>query len=205
MLKPSASPLAKLIGSVCVAAFWNGIVSVFVYQAWQGWRHGHSEWFLSVFLIPFVVIGLVMIGAVVYFFLALFNPRPQLTVNSNAIPLGDTLDVQWMISGRVDSLQRLRIFLEGREEATYTRGTSTYTDKEVFATVELVNTVNANEMRSGRRALAIPPGTMHSFASRNNKIIWSLRVHGEIRWWPDVSEEFPTTVLPQPTAPPRLA
>jgi hypothetical protein len=36
---------------------------------------------------------------------------------------------------------------------------------------------------------------MHSFAAKNNKIVWTLHVRGEIPRWPDVDDEFPFTVL----------
>jgi hypothetical protein len=37
---------------------------------------------------------------------------------------------------------------------------------------------------------------MHSFNTPNNKIIWTLHLHGSIPRWPDVDLEFPLTVLP---------
>jgi heme/copper-type cytochrome/quinol oxidase subunit 2 len=205
VLKSTASPWAKFIGTIFIAAFWNGIVSVFVFQAVASWQRGRPEWFLTLFLIPFVLVGLVMIGAVVYFFLALFNPRATLTVNANAVPLGGTLELQWRLSGRVERVRRLRIYLEGREEATYRRGTTTSTDKEVFITVELANADMHNDIRGGQRKITVPSDTMHSFESDNNKIVWTLNVHGEIQRWPDVKEEFPVVVLPAPSQPPLRA
>ena len=41
-----------------------------------------------------------------------------------------------------------------------------------------------------------PADTMHSFAGENNKIVWSIKVEGEIPIWPDVNEEFEIKVLP---------
>jgi hypothetical protein len=37
---------------------------------------------------------------------------------------------------------------------------------------------------------------MHSFDASNNKIQWYLKVKGDIKKWPDVSNEFAVTVLP---------
>jgi len=142
------------------------------------------------------LIGLVMIGAVGYCFLALFNPRPTLRMTPGAVPLGGQLQVDWEFSGRTHALQRVRIRLEGREEATYRRGTTTSTDRNVFARLELANVSARGEMRSGTRMVIIPAGLMHSFASDNNRIVWSLHAEGEIAMWPDVNEEFPLRVLP---------
>jgi hypothetical protein len=202
VLNPTVSPWVKLIGMIFVATFWNGIVSVFVFQAIKGWQHGSPEWFLAIFLIPFVLIGLVMIGAIGYFFLALFNPRPVLTVSARAVRLGDALDLQWRMHGRTEVMERLRIYLEGREEATYRRGTSTSTDKEIFATIDLANVAGLADKRAGQCRVTIPANTMHSFESDNNKIIWRLKVHGTIRRWPDVNEEFPVALLPANSKPP---
>ena len=43
---------------------------------------------------------------------------------------------------KFDHVLQLKITLEGREEATYRRGTDTVTDREVFATHSLVDTGN---------------------------------------------------------------
>lgn len=37
---------------------------------------------------------------------------------------------------------------------------------------------------------------MHSFEADNNKILWNLDVHGDIKKWPDVKESFKITVVP---------
>jgi hypothetical protein len=200
-LKPGFSPLAKLVGAILVAAFWNGIVSVFVWQAIRSWLRHRPEWFLTIFILPFVAIGLVMIGAVGYFLLALFNPRPALTITPGAVRLGDTLEVRWLFQGLAEVIERLRIWLEGREEAQYQRGTTTATDKSVFATLELINTTDRLVLRSGQARLTVPAGLMHSWASNHNKIVWAIKVHGDIPRWPDIKEEFPLTVLPAANKP----
>ena len=196
VLEPSVGPLGKLAGSLFFALFWNGIVSVFVWQAWKSWERGHPDWFLTVFLVPFVLIGLASIAFVGHFALALANPRPRLTVDSAAPSLGDRLGIDWQFSGRASRIRRLRIVLEGREEATYQRGTDTHTDREVFATHVLVDTANDWEISRGSASLVIPDDTMHSFEAAANKIVWELKVAGEIARWPDVDESFPVTIHP---------
>jgi hypothetical protein len=37
---------------------------------------------------------------------------------------------------------------------------------------------------------------MHSFAAPNNKIVWTIEVHGHIAGWPDVKEEYELKVTP---------
>ena len=201
VLKPQFSPGMKVLGAILIAAFWNGIVSVFVWQIVQSWRRHNADWFGTIFLIPFVAIGLGMIGYVGYRFLALFNPRPRLTVTPGAVPLGEAVEVKWELSGRADRVRNLRLHLEGREEATYQRGTNSVTDKSVFAKVELASIADRLAIHGGQARVVLPAGLMHSWVGGSNKIIWSLHIRGDIPWWPDLKEEFPLTVLPRRTAP----
>ena len=194
-LVPAASRGLKVLGTLLVAVFWNGIVSVFLVQLFRGDGGGFS-WFLALFLTPFVVIGLVLIGAFASQVLALSNPVPRLTLNRRVLRPGERLEVDWQMRGRVQALRRLRLSLEGREEATYRRGTDTRTDREVFATVDLLDTGDPATMAAGRVLHALPPRLMHTFTAKNNKIVWALRVRGEIPRWPDVDEEFVVTLAP---------
>ena len=197
-LKPQASPVGKFLGIILIAAFWNGIVSVFVWQMVEGWRHGHPDGCLTVFMIPFILVGLLLIGGIGYQFLALFNPRVHLVLSRRSIPLGGSADLEWRISGSASRIRQLTITLEGREEATYRRGTSTSTDKNVFRRIILASAAEGAVVAQGRASIPVPSGTVPSFASSNNKIVWAIKVSGEIPRWPDVDEEYAIAVLPLP-------
>lgn len=195
-LKPTLGRFGKLVGVVFFATFWNGIVSIFVYQAVQSHLRGNPEWFLTIFMVPFVLVGLVAIGAVVHQLLALLNPRVELTVSSATVTPGEQLEIAWDLVGRVSKVKMLRITFEGREEATYTRGTNTVTDKNTFATFNIVDTDDSNTIDTGRALLTLPRGAIHSFEASNNKIIWSIKVRGEIRYWPDINSQYTVVVRP---------
>ena len=196
LLKPALSPVGKVLGTLFFALFWNGIVSIFVWQAWKEWERGDPSWFHTIFLIPFVLVGLASFGFVGHFLLALANPRPRFTLTPGRPRLGSALHLEWRFTGRAGRISHLRVFLEGREEATYQRGTDTVTEKEIFATYDLVNTGNDWEIPNGAAELTIPSETMHSFEADANKILWELKVEGEIARWPDVSQNFPITIRP---------
>jgi hypothetical protein len=140
------------------------------------------------------------LAAIAYFFLALFNPRPRLNVTPGTPCLGDSVRVDWEISGRVESLKNLHVRLEGKEEATYPSGDKTATDRSVFARLDIASGTLPQEMRSGRGNVIIPADLMHSFTSKHNRIAWSIRIDGAIEWWPDLSEEFALIVMPAPPA-----
>lgn len=186
-LRPKFSGRSKLLGAILVAAFWNGIISIFIAGA---------GWFTMIFLLPFIAVGLGLIGLVIYQFLALFNPVPTLDLSARTIPLGGAAELRWRFSGQTSRIRELTVTLRGVERATYRKGTSTCTDESAFYEMELYRTSNTAEIASGQVGFVLPPDTMHSFSAENNKIIWRLDVRGDIKSWPDVKESFEIEVTP---------
>ncbi len=197
-LEPGRGRLGRAAGMLALALLWNGILSVFLWQVVEGFRHGHPPWFLTVFLLPFVLAGLVLLGAFVHAVLALANPRTTITLLTPTPRLGETVRIAWRTSGRVSRLRRLRIRLVGQERATYRRGTTTHTDTSAFRTLELADLRTTSRMRSGEAEVTIPEDTMHTFRGQSNQIVWRLTVSGEIPRWPDVDDSWEVDVLPLP-------
>lgn len=196
ILKPQLSPVGKLVGLIFLALFWNGIVSVFVWVAYDGWRTGNPEGCLIAFLVPFVLIGLLLIYGVFRQFLVLFNPRLELTLSRGALAPGESALLQWKIDGKAERVTRLKIVLEGQEEATYRRGTDTRTDKEVFATIPVIDTDQSMQIAQGSARVHVPEDTMPSFKADRNKIVWTLKAACEIPGWPDSDDEYEIVVAP---------
>ena len=187
-LRPAGSPGKRLAGLLIFAVIWNGFVGCFL---WFGiFGSGGTNVCGAVFMIPFVLVGLAVIVAVIYALLALKNPRPTVTLSKSIIRLGDSLEVRWKVAGRTDRISVLNLTLEGREIATYRRGTNTSTDKHVFAKVDIAHITRPSEIASGRATLRMPQTSMPSFQSANNRIQWALVIHGDIPNWPDMKEEF---------------
>jgi hypothetical protein len=200
-LDPDATPLGKLVITIAVCLFWNGIVSVFVYHAIGSFKAGRPEWGLTIFLIPFAAIGLAILGGVVYQFLALFNPRFTLTLRPGVLYPGTAVQFDWQGTGKIHRIRQLDMTLTGREEATYRVGTKTRTAKNTFYTMELFTTRDADDIAAGQIGFAIPEETMHSFEADNNKIVWSIDIHGDIARWPDVKQDYTITISPLPVNP----
>ena len=196
ILEPEAGPIAKVVGMTIVAAIWNGIISVFLWQVYKGFATGNPEWFLTIFMIPFVLVGLGLVVGIFYTALAAFNPRPRLTISPASPRLGTRFQVSWAFIGRAGRISHLDIALEGHERATYRRGTNSHTDRTAFASFDLVSTGNDWEIPRDSAEVEIPEDTMHSFASNNNAVVWSLVVRGDIPRWPDVSETFEIEIRP---------
>jgi len=193
ILKSQGGPIIAFIGVSIFAIIWNGIVGTICFGMIA---EGDVDFVAVLFMTPFVLVGLLMLTGAGYYFLAMFNPRVQLSVNQSAARLGTEIELDWTIQGSAERIDRLRISLEGREQARYTRGTSTYTDNHTFMDIEIIATENRSEKARGRMTVAIPEFTMHSFDGGNNEIIWEINVKGEIARWPDVNDSFEYTVLP---------
>lgn len=189
--------IGQFIGMIFMALFWNGIVSVFLVETVKEWQSGRHPIFNTLFLTPFVLIGMGLIGGVFYTFLKLFNPVAELDPITDSLSPGTSSLVHFRIRGSVRKISYLTITLTGREEARYSRGTSTYTDRHVFVEQRLLNTPDPRRIESGDITVTIPNGTMHSFSAANNKIIWSLNFKGVIAHWPDVADEFILNVIPK--------
>ena len=197
VLKPTASPLAKLLTITFVCLLWNGIIGVFTYFEVRGIVEGEPfGWVMALFLLIFQGVGLSLLVAVPYQLLAMASPRPILTVSRGTVPLGASVSFAWQLSGAAHRVTRLRITLQGREEARYRRGTDTHTDMNTFFSETLVDATHAMGIARGSGAIRVPADAMHTFTATNNKVIWSLHVAGDIARWPDVDETFDITVRP---------
>ncbi|MEX0777555.1 MAG: DUF3592 domain-containing protein [Phycisphaeraceae bacterium] len=201
-LKASNSRVKTFIGVLFFTVFWNGIVFGFlVPEVIDHWRSASGfSWlftiFFTLFATPFVLVGVGTAAAVVYTFMCLFNPRAQVSVSRQALPLGGEMEANWQIIGNAGKIRRVRLYVQGVEQAQYQRGTSTYTDTNVFAHIDLADITDPTRIGQGKATLQLPADTMHSFAGSHNKIIWRLCVRGQIPRWPNVSQDFPITVTP---------
>ena len=52
------------------------------------------------------------------------------------------------------------------------------------------------EPETGHASIALPVESVPTWKSDNNKIVWVIRVNGEIPRWPDLKEEFVIEVHP---------
>lgn len=197
VLQPKYTPVAKFVGILIGAFVWNGFVGVFAYFMIFA-EDGKAPLFVQIIIGLFGLIGLGLLGGVFFNFLALFNPRIRVTAQTTTVPLGGELHLTWAVTGRSGMLQKLRVILEGREEATYRRGTSTSTDTKVFSEITAFETTEREFLAQGSARVVVPLTLMHTFEANNNKVLWRLRVRGEIPRWPDVDDEYPVHVLPRP-------
>jgi hypothetical protein len=193
-----ASPGCACAGVLGFALFWNGIVSVFVGQAAAAAVRGKPEWFLMVFLIPFVLVGLVMIVVAgvmaVGWVVSLLTGKVVVEVDGHPFVPGGTYRGRVTQGGAV-RVTRAAVELVCEESATYQAGTS-----ESTATKEVA------EVPAGPRdpdavlpldfAVTVPADAMHSFAAAKNKINWKLKVYGRVLGFLPYGGAFEVVVTP---------
>lgn len=197
ILKPQKTPVAMLVMSLVFCGFWNGVISVFIMQVIHGFKSGHPDWCLTLFMTPFVLVGMGTVIWVIYQFLALFNPRFEMVIQPASLCLGGNGQLQWTVRRRVGRIRKLVIKLTAREEII-TEGKNNNTCRQVFYEKELVSTELLPEIKTGQIRFTIPQRTMHSFESQHNKIIWAIDIKADIPYWPDVKQEYQFFVSPEP-------
>ena len=93
-------------------------------------------------------------------------------------------------------MRRLRIVLEGREEAWYQSGKSTQTVRNVFSSLTVVDTTSEAEIPAGSARVDVPTDIPPSFKATHNKILWTLKTTCEIAGWPDSDDDYEVLVHP---------
>ncbi|BDS06823.1 hypothetical protein NT6N_18630 [Oceaniferula spumae] len=201
---PRGNRIKSFIGVFIFAVFWNGITSIFVAIAAGSWLRDDPEWFLTIFIIPFVLIGLCALLFSVYQFFALFGPAPTITLKPSAIPFDKEATVSWKLLSGANRINHFAVYLIGEEEAKYQRGTDTKTATETFHEQALIETQDPRKMKRGSATIDLSEITtpiMPSWKSSNNKIKWSILVHGKISFWPDINDRYEIEVHPLDVTP----
>jgi len=179
------SRIVPFVLALVFCVFWNGIVTVFLTQ--EGF---------TCFMVPFAAVGLLLVVAVVYAALATMNPRVTLHVERHPLLPGVEEEIRFEIQGSSHRIATLEILLEGEERATYRQGTNTHTATNVFYSQSLTTLQQDGEMmHGGSLRLRVPEQAVPSFDGNNNKIVWHVRVHGDIKLWPDVNDKFEMRVM----------
>jgi hypothetical protein len=196
-LKPQASPLAKFLGGLLFSLFWNGIVSVFVVHVIGMWRSGRGgeKWFLTVFLIPFVLVGIGMVFFTIHSFWGLFSPRVRLRLSQANVGLGESVELSWEFAGRLDKVRDLRLQLEGRQELDEGSGKNRRTTKDVFYTAELAHFTSANDIRAGSVLCTLPSDQAPSDSDGSQRVVWTIKLKAAIEFGADLNDEYPIHVV----------
>ncbi|MEM9414317.1 MAG: DUF3592 domain-containing protein [Planctomycetota bacterium] len=205
VLRPRGQRLGGAVGLLLFGLIWNGIITIPITQVVGSWRSGDPDICLSLFMIPFVAVGVGVMVMWVRQLMLVFAPVIELELSRAVVQVGETVEIKWRVRGRLWRLTAMTIVLVGEEKATYRRGTDTVTDTHAFFEKTLAGEDGSGQSfqtlpavpERGSVAVTIPADTMHSFDAPNNKVAWTLKVNGEVHRWPDPKDEYELTILPQ--------
>jgi hypothetical protein len=198
-------PIATTAGWTLFAALvacllWNGIVSIFVVMAARGFARGEPDWILTVFVSPFVVIGLGLIGYLLRQVLITTGVGPtRIEISAHPLAPGQRYDVFLSQAGRL-TMKSLEVWLACDEKATYRQGTDTRTEsRRVFQ--ERYFFREGIEIHQGlpfesRCQIQVPSGAMHSFHANYNEVSWKLIVKGNVEGRREYQRVFQIVVNP---------
>ena len=159
-LKPVESRWSRTGSTLGMALFWNSMVLFFLIADVAILVEGEKVAmgiFMAIFLVPFVLVGLFLIGNARRGIRGLRNPVPEITVGRAGLPLGEAVPFEWRFAGRTDRLTGLRITLEGTERATKReervqggrRSRTLLTEEKRFAELEVVAVDDAASIAGG--------------------------------------------------------
>ncbi len=194
-LKPVTGPWRSFLGGLLFTLFWNGIVSIFVYHDVQLWMKARPDWILTIVLIPFIIIGILCLYGTLFGFIALFNPRPKIKVNSKSICAGNKLKVQWEINEKSAELfRKLAINLKCiRGEPN--KGNI---QKNTIENFTIVETEDSFRIASGSKDIIIPENAIPSNdSSECEKIYWIITLRGILKSRPKIDLEYHIRILAQ--------
>ncbi|MBN2023387.1 MAG: DUF3592 domain-containing protein [Pirellulales bacterium] len=196
----SASPVWQVVGLLVGSLFWNGIVAVFVVPLARDHMAGNPNWLATAFLVPFVLVGVVLVFLFFRQLLVTTGVGPTwIEISDHPLRPGRSYEVLLSQAGRL-RMNRVVLRLVCQEQVRYRQGTDTRTEtqcvfrRDVFRRDDFE--IQPAAPLEAPCSLEIPVGVMHSFAAGNNEVKWSLAVEGDVAAWPNFSRSFPLIVRP---------
>lgn len=200
-LKQGNGPWRAVLMTAGINLFWNGIVGVFIGVAFFG--EPTINWWLALFLVPVVLVGLiliaVLIGNVRVAIIQSRIGRTSLEFSVHPLRVGGRFPAHIFQAGPL-SLRELSIKLACDEVAQYIHGTTTSTASARVREFTLLTLRDVQIQRSPPLETSfnidVPADVMHSFEAPHNKIQWKLIVRGLPESWPEYRREFPVIIHP---------
>jgi hypothetical protein len=185
--------------------FWNGI---FIFMGIAMWRQGgFGPFFVGIVpLLPFIVIGLLLIAICVWAAFASLVKRmnlaqPEVALSKDMLRIGEEFSFSYLqVFKRAVSINSIVVEFILRETAVYLRATDTRTDthdKIVQEFHHLGQHYQAGQAFHENWTVRVPADGMHTFIAKHNKVQWILKFHLRIARWPDITEEYELKVVPE--------
>jgi len=161
VLTPENKRLQAFVLMVFVAVIWNGIMFMVstgggenVEWTWEFWRELFMQ---NKIFILFFAIGLLFLWSIIYNFLAIFNPKPIVTLSKPEIRIGEPIELSWKVASGASRFRKFTVELIGGEITRYRSGKNTNTAYSVFYSEESVNIEQTQMMGRGSQMIDLPP------------------------------------------------
>lgn len=119
---------------------------------------------------------------IIYIIVYFFSPGIKISLNSNVLKPGDTLNVRWEVKGITHIIQKLSIYLEEYESTLITDSEgSSFVDKKI-KTISIFEGTGKSEIASGEASLILPEGITPSHIGPDKKTYWFLSVYPKKSW-----------------------
>lgn len=199
-LPVATSPGWALFGLTTVTLIWNIVVVVFAWLAVTAFWQGEPDWYASAFLVPFALIGILLIGLLLRELVRTTGiGTTRVEISDHPLTPGGHYEMLLSQSGKLKA-REFEVLLVCEERATYRQGTNVRTElREVYRQRLFRRKDFAIESAApfeAHCALAIPEDAMHSFRAPNNAIGWRLVVRGNLVGWPRLRRDFSIVVRP---------
>lgn len=196
-LRPRESPGLRFAVVLVATVFWNVMVWSILWRAWQG--HGSLEEDgtlpAMLVLVPFAALGLVMAGVTVQHFLALFNPRPHVTLSREGLVVGETAELAWRFDGDVQDVERLQWWLVGAEVRVERRGKTRRVNRQEFVKLALAEVTRRTDVAAGKVEFRVPADARPTREHGQPEVHWQIRLQAHIPRHPDVVLEYRVRVV----------
>jgi hypothetical protein len=194
------SPAWRLIFASVFGLIWNVSAAVLVFFASKSVVSGRPDWFLVLFIIPFVAVGAWVVRDFVRQMLIHTGIGPtQVEISDHPLRPSASCQVSLSQGGRL-WMRSLALSLVCEEAATYQQGTDLRTetklvfDRQIFRKTDF--RIEPGLPFEHQCTVEIPADAAHSFQSEHNAVNWKLMVRGEADAWPPFERAFPVIVHP---------
>jgi hypothetical protein len=199
-LPPSQSPGWRLLATTVFSLVWNGVGCVLMVWAIKSHLLGRAEWFLTVFLIPYLCVSAWSINYLLRLIWIHTGMGPTtLEISDHPLIPGHEYEVVLLQHGHI-SVRSIELLLVCEEEATYHQGTDIRTElrtvyeQQLFQQAEFQ--IEPGQPFQQTAAFTMPATAMHSFQATHNAVHWKLLVRGSVTGWPDFERGFALVVYP---------
>jgi len=202
------------IGLIAITTIWNGIVGMVGYGIWESWHGGIGWFFPLVIVIPFALVGLLLIVALPYSFLQIFNPTLDLSFSDDSPQPGSSLTVSWRLNGSSRRIRRLEIKAElialpndededeenndeddNQDESLKTSESKNsaipkrkLVQEETLGSVVVISSDRQNNFEKGSVPVLLPSLPDNFEPDPYRKLSWRIDACLVIPWYPDSTE-----------------